>query len=140
MIIDFERRAASLVAPADVAVGALGYLERADELLRRALAAPPEEAMELTYQAALRVAGAVLEQHPGRRRTADRSAWDRVRRHAPAYAGDADAISAFSRRRERVRLGLDDAPPAAEVAHLRDLVTGFRDRVESDFGVLGAAA
>ncbi|MDO4609114.1 SAV_6107 family HEPN domain-containing protein [Corynebacterium sp.] len=140
MVIDFERGAAAVVAPAGVAGGALGYLERASDLLRDARGTAPEDAMELIYQAALRIAGAVLEQNPGRRRSADHGAWARVRRHAPGYAGHADAIGAYSRRRERVRLGLDDAPAPEEVAELRALVEDFRDHVESDLGVLPAAA
>ena len=101
-----EHSVDAVVAPSGLSPQAVTFLGRASSLLSQARVAAPADRLDLSYQAALRVAGAVLAANPGRRRKEDHSAWARVRRHAPEYSGWAARFEAFSRQWEDVRLGL----------------------------------
>lgn len=130
----------AVVAPAGVSPQAVSFLGRAEALLRQARAASPEERIEFSYQAALRVAGAVLAESPGRRRKADASAWARLKRHAPAYAGWAGRFEAVSRLREDLLLGLARNPGELEARRLQSMASDFLAEVTADLGLLDDVA
>lgn len=133
-------RSSSLVAPEGVRSGTVEFLDRAELLLSQSLMVPAAEKLELSYQAALRVAGAVQAQRPARKRTVDKGAWARLRRVAPEYGEWADRFEGFHPIRERVRIGLDRSPDPAIVAEINRSARDFVALVESDLGMLQAAA
>ena len=116
------------------------YLGDATTLLTASAATEdPADALELAYQAALRVAGAVLAGAPVRR-SAGRGAWNQIRRRAPHYAGWSDRFLPVSKIRGRLLLGLDVPVDAADVDRLRRMATEFKAEVEQDLGWLPQAA
>lgn len=126
----------AMVAPAGLSPRARTFLGRASALLAQARLADPADKLDLSYQAALRVAGAVLAQSPGRRRRADGSAWARLRRHAPGYAPWAARFEALSRQWEDVRIGLSHGVDELEAWRVQSLASDFMAEVEADFGML----
>lgn len=133
-------RGGAHLAPAGAPAAGIGYLGRAVELLRQAEVAAPAERLELAYQAALRVSGALQVRRPRRRRTAGHGAWERLRRAAPEYAGWADRFEAYQPVRERVRIGLDRQPDPELVRAVAAAAADFLAEAEAEFGVLPAVA
>src|SRR5699024_6467366 len=115
----------AVVAPAGVSPKAVTFMGRAEALLRQARTAPAADRILYSYQAALRVAGAVLEEAPGRRRRADSSAWARLRRHAPAYSPWAERFEAVSPLREDLLLGLKRHPDELEARRIQAMAGDF---------------
>ena len=130
----------AVVAPSGLSPQAVTFLGRASSLLSQARVAAPADRLDLSYQAALRVAGAVLAANPGRRRKEDHSAWARVRRHAPEYSGWAARFEAFSRQWEDVRLGLARGVDELEARRVQAMAADFLAEVEADFGTLSEVA
>lgn len=130
----------AVVAPSGLSPQAVTFLGRASSLLSQARVAAPADRLDLSYQAALRVAGAVLAANPGRRRKEDHSAWARVRRHAPEYSGWAARFEAFSRQWEDVRLGLARGVDELEARRVQVMAADFLAEVEADFGMLSDVA
>lgn len=130
----------AVVAPAGVSPKAVTFMGRAEALLRQARTAPAADRIEYSYQAALRVAGAVLEEAPGRRRRADSSAWARLRRHAPAYSPWAERFEAVSPLREDLLLGLKRHPDELEARRIQAMAGDFLAEVSADFGLLDDVA
>lgn len=130
----------AVVAPSGLSPQAVTFLGRASSLLSQARVAAPADRLDLSYQAALRVAGAVLAANPGRRRKEDHSAWARVRRHAPEYSGWAARFEAFSRQWEDVRLGLARGVDELEARRVQSMAADFLAEVEADFGMLSDVA
>ena len=131
-----EQGRSAVVAPSGLSAQAVSFLGRADSLLAQAKTASPADRLDLSYQAALRVAGAVIAEKPGRRRKADNGAWARVRRHAPAYAPWAARFEALTPRWEDVRIGLARGVDELEARRVQALATDFLAEVEADFGML----
>lgn len=129
-----------MVAPSGLSSQAVTFLGRAASLLAQAKTAAPADRLDLSYQAALRVAGAVIAENPGRRRKSDHSAWARVRRHAPSYAPWAARFEALSRQWEDVRLGLACGVDELEARRVQALAADFLAEVEADFGMLSDVA
>ena len=130
----------AVVAPSGLSPQAVTFLGRASSLLSQARVAAPADRLDLSYQAALRVAGAVLAANPGRRRKEDHSAWARVRRHAPEYSGWAARFEAFSRQWEDVRLGLARGVDELEARRVQAMAADFLAEVEAAFGMLSDVA
>ncbi|QGS33694.1 hypothetical protein FOB82_00750 [Corynebacterium xerosis] len=130
----------AVVAPSGLSPQAVTFLGRASSLLSQARVAAPADRLDLSYQAALRVAGAVLAANPGRRRKEDHSAWARIRRHAPEYSGWAARFEAFSRQWEDVRLGLARGVDELEARRVQVMAADFLAEVEADFGMLSDVA
>ncbi|MFD6728319.1 SAV_6107 family HEPN domain-containing protein [Corynebacterium xerosis] len=130
----------AVVAPSGLSPQAVTFLGRASSLLSQARVAAPADRLDLSYQAALRVAGAVLAANPGRRRKEDHSAWARVRRHAPEYSGWAARFEAFSRQWEDVRLGLARGVDELEARRVQAMAADFLAEVEADLGMLSDVA
>ncbi len=130
----------AVVAPAGLSSQAVNFLGRAASLLAQAKTASPADRLDLSYQAALRVAGALIAENPGRRCKADQSAWARVRRHAPEYAPWAARFEALSRQWEDVRLGLARGVDELEARRVQSLAADFLAEVEADFGMLSGVA
>ena len=130
----------AVVAPSGLSPQAVTFLGRASSLLSQARVAAPADRLDLSYQAALRVAGAVLAANPGRRRKEDHSAWARVRRHAPEYSGWAARFEAFSRQWEDVRLGLARGVDELEARRVQAMAADFLAEVEADLGMLSEVA
>ncbi|WP_295625701.1 SAV_6107 family HEPN domain-containing protein [uncultured Corynebacterium sp.] len=128
------------VAPAGVSEQAVSFLGRASALLAHARTAEPADRLTLSYQAALRVAGAVLAEHPGRRRKADQGAWARIRRHAPEYAGWAARFEDVSPVHEDLRLGFRRRVDELEARRVQAIASEFLAEVEADFGMLAGVA
>lgn len=126
----------AMVAPVGVSSQALVFLGRAGALLAQARNAGPADRLELSYQAALRVAGAVLAENPGRRHKSDQGAWSRVRRHAPAYASWAARFQVLSPVRDDARLGLEHKIDELEARRVQAMAAEFLAEVEADFGML----
>lgn len=129
-----------MVAPSGLSPQAVSFLGRAASLLAQAKVAGPADRLDLSYQAALRVAGAVIAESPGRRRKADHGAWARLRRHAPAYAPWAARFEALSRQWEDVRLGLSGGVDELEARRVQAMASDFLAEVEADFGMLSDVA
>ncbi|PMC61440.1 hypothetical protein CJ204_11100 [Corynebacterium xerosis] len=130
----------AVVAPSGLSPQAVTFLGRASSLLSQARVAAPADRLDLSYQAALRVAGAVLAANPGRRRKEDHSAWARIHRHAPEYSGWAVRFEAFSRQWEDVRLGLARGVDELEARRVQAMAADFLAEVEADFGMLSDVA
>ncbi|MFD8878857.1 SAV_6107 family HEPN domain-containing protein [Corynebacterium xerosis] len=130
----------AVVASSGLSPQAVTFLGRASSLLSQSRVAAPADRLDLSYQAALRVAGAVLAANPGRRRKEDHSAWARVRRHAPEYSGWAARFEAFSRQWEDVRLGLARGVDELEARRVQAMAADFLAEVEADFGMLSDVA
>lgn len=121
------------------------FLTQAEGLLSeaRALAAEGrgDEALELSYQAALRTAGArVAVSAVARRKRKPSSAWEQLALVDAAGKRWADEFKAFSRLRSRVVSGLDGNVEQATVFELMDLAAQFKEAVEMEFVVDSAAA
>ncbi|SDR87168.1 SAV_6107 family HEPN domain-containing protein [Corynebacterium timonense] len=108
------------------------FFAAADELLLRAreeeARGADDLALEYSYRAALRVAGAVCAESPvlRRRKRLPSSAWEKLALTGEFGEAWARRFSAFSSLRARVASGIADAPPS-------DVVRGFMDAVEEFF-------
>lgn len=98
-------------------------------------------ALELSYQSALRAAGAVVAGSPvAAKKRKPSGAWDRLRMVDADAAVWADEISGFSTLRSRVANGLDTDLDEALLDHFMARVEKFLDEAERGAGWLPAVA
>lgn len=98
-------------------------------------------ALELSYQSALRTAGAVFADSPAAARKRKPSgAWDRLRMVDEKAAAWADELSAYSRIRARAVNGLEVNLTVGLVAGFMTRVEQFLSEAEGETGWLPAVA
>lgn len=152
------------VAPAGVSRQSLELLGRAEALLVNARGADSDEMLELSYLAALRCAGALLNRgdlpaaggaggNSGarsnstvrrstvrRRRLAPQSAWLRLKKEQPEFACWVARFEQFTALREEVRLGIARRIDLRRAQELWELSCEFVEVVRAELGVLPAVA
>lgn len=98
-------------------------------------------ALELSYQAALRTAGAVFANSAlASRKRLPKGAWERLRLVDDRAAAWADELSAFSRVRSRAASGLEVHLTATTLDSFMCRVEDFLDEAEGGTGWLPAVA
>lgn len=136
------------VAPAGVSKESLTLLGRAEALLASAREADADEMLELSYRAALRCAGALLNRDVAegsgakakRRRSAPQSAWVGLKKSQPEFSGWAARFEQFGVLREGVRLGIERRIDPQRALDLWELSCEFLEVVRAELGVLPAVA
>ncbi|WP_297452233.1 SAV_6107 family HEPN domain-containing protein [uncultured Corynebacterium sp.] len=147
------------VAPVGVSKQSLELLGRAEALLVNAQGADSDEMLELSYLAALRCAGALLNRgdlpavggtggNSGarsnstvrRRRLAPQSAWLRLKKEQPEFACWVAKFEQFTALREEVRLGIARRIDRRWAQELWELSCEFVEVVRAELGVLPAVA
>lgn len=147
------------VVPAGVSQHSLELLQRAEVLLVAAQGVDSDEMLELSYCAALRCAGALLnradvsvvgERRAGsgsrsgpsarRRRSASQSAWLRLKKEQPGFGSWVAKFEQFAVLREEVRLGIARRIDQQRSQELWDLSFAFLGVVRAELGILPAAA
>lgn len=145
------------VAPVGVSKQSLKLLGRAEVLLANAQKVDSDEMLELSYCAALRCAGALLNRDVGsvaggsgagsrsgstakRRRSATQSAWLRLKKEQPEFDSWVFKFEQFTALREEVRLGIARRIDSQRAQELWDLSCAFLEVVRAELGVLPAAA
>ena len=145
------------VAPVGVSKQSLELLGRAEALLVNARNAGSDEMLELSYCAALRCAGALLNRDDAsaaggsgsgsrsgsavrRRRSATQSAWLRLKKEQPEFDSWVTKFEQFTALREEVRLGISRRIDSRRAQELWDLSCAFLGAVRAELGVLPAAA
>lgn len=98
-------------------------------------------ALEYSYQAALRVAGArVVDSPVAHRKRKPTNAWEQLRLVDDAGVRQAASFERFSRFRSRVSSGIELHPDPAAVAEVMELAAAFLAEVELGEGTTYAAA
>lgn len=120
------------------------FLSQAADLLYRARQAAAaqdfDEALELSYQAALRTAGAWVAGSPvASRKRLPSSAWDRLELVGPDARAWVDRLRRYSRQRSRVITGLDDGADAQSALELMALAGEFFVVVSDAYDIPAAA-
>lgn len=145
------------VAPVGVSKQSLELLGRAEALLANARNASSDEMLELSYCAALRCAGALLNRDDAsvaggsgsgarsgsavkRRRSATQSAWLRLKKEQPEFDSWVTKFEQFTALREEVRLGISRRIDSQRAQELWDLSCAFLGAVRTELGILPAAA
>lgn len=113
------------------------FISRASVLLRDAVRYfgqdQFEDALDLTYQAALRTAGARIASSPvARRRRLPKGAWNQLALVDERGKYWAELLAPYSKLRSRVMNGLDRDLDPAQVSQLIELVGQFLDEVEME--------
>lgn len=121
------------------------FLARAQVLLEQSRrhwgAGEVDLALEYSYQAALRVAGARIADSPvARRKRKPTDAWGQLRLVDEAGVQWAGIFEGYSRFRSRVASGIELDPDTAVVVEIMARATAFLAEVELDFGGSPAAA
>lgn len=116
------------------------FLEDAQHLLTASEhCSEADDAVEFAYQAALRVAGAVLATLP-RKRGGPTGAWAQLRHRIPELADWAAKFEAYSRLRSRLLMGLERDVDPAVPEQLRLLARSFMTDVHQTLGYVPLAA
>ncbi|ALC06352.1 hypothetical protein CDES_09835 [Corynebacterium deserti GIMN1.010] len=98
-------------------------------------------ALEMSYQSALRAAGAIIAGSAvASRKRKPKSAWDQLRLVGDEAAMWAEELSAFSTIRSRANSGLEISLSPAELDNFMARVSLFLEEAEFGFGFLRDAA
>ncbi|WP_169456820.1 SAV_6107 family HEPN domain-containing protein [Corynebacterium terpenotabidum] len=118
------------------------YIDEAERLLERSRSErSPAERVTWAYRAALRGAGAVIEdERTGRRRRSNGSAWSRLRSAAPDMVAWVDEFEVHARFVARVEMGLEGDLQAADADDVYAAVCAFIDAVRDRVGYLPEVA
>lgn len=114
-------------------VSPTGYLDEAERLLERSRNEDvPAERITWAYRAALRAAGAAIEDaRTARRRRSGGSAWSRLREANPGLADWSDSFEVLARFVSRVEMGSETGLRDADADHFYGVVCSFVDEVRS---------
>lgn len=123
----------------------VSFLRKADALLANKTDDVSQDELERrlldSYYAALRLAGAVIEDAiASRKRKPKGDAWTLLARYGGQLAPWADVFRKYSPIKERVRLGLSPSLTVAYVEHFEQLVLDFRAAVNDRYAWIPAAA
>lgn len=118
------------------------YVDEAERLLERSrVERSPAERITWAYRAALRGAGAVLEElRTGRRRRTSGSAWSRLRTAAPDMSGWVDRFEIYARFVARVEMGLETGLRDSDADNIYAEACEFIDEVRGKVGYLPEVA
>ncbi len=123
----------------------VSFLRKADALLANKIDDVSQDELERrlldSYYAALRLAGAVIEDAmSSRKRKPKGDAWTLLARYGGQLGSWADVFRRYSPIKERVRLGLSPSLTVADIEHFEQLVLDFRVAVNNRYAWVPAAA
>lgn len=116
------------------------FLDKASVLLSQAHSYRGEDdllmALEMSYQSALRTAGAVVaDSAVATKKRKPKSAWDQLRLVSPEAAVWADELSAYSTLRSRANSGLEVSLTSAGLDQFMSRVSQFLEVAQLGFGM-----
>lgn len=123
----------------------VSILRKADALLANKTDDVSQDELERrlldSYYAALRLAGAVIEDAISSRKRKPRGdAWTLLARYGGQLGPWADVFRRYSPVKERVRLGLSPSLTVTDIEHFEQLVLDFRAAVNNRYAWVPAAA
>lgn len=121
-------------------VTAASYIDEAERLLERARR-EHQPAERITYRAALRGAGAAIEDvRTGKRRRTSGSAWARLRAAVPEMEDTVERFEVYARFVARVEMGLERELRLSDADSFYAAVCDFIDEVRGMVGYLPEVA